>query len=61
MIDNACKMGVPRVIDSASITTSNVKTNTLFCSYIFNTKHGLKPLDDEVVEEEDDEGTVEER
>ena len=54
-------MGVPRVIDSASITTSNVKTNTLFCSYIFNTKHGLKPLDDEVVEVEDDEGTVEER
>jgi len=48
MIDNAVGMGVPRVIKSSHVVTNNVKVNTLFCSYIFNTKHGLIP--DEGVE-----------
>jgi len=67
VIDNACAIGTPRVIDASSLTKSNVKTNTLFCSYIFNTKHGLKPLDDECnfdmadLIDDDIEGSLEER
>ena len=67
MIDGSERMGVPRVIDSSSITGSNTKTNTLFCSYIFNTKHGLKPLDDDCnfdpadLLDDDIEGSLEER
>ena len=67
MIDNSENLGVPRVIEPAHITSSNVKVNTLFCSYIFNTKHGLKPLDEECnfdmadLLDDDIEGTIEER
>ena len=67
VIDNADGIGVPRVIGPDSITSSNIKTNTLFCSYIFNTKHGLKPLDDECnfdmadLIDDDIEGSLEER
>ena len=67
MIDNAEALGVPRVIEPSHITSSNIKVNTLFCSYIFNTKHGLKPLDDECnfdmadLIDDDIEGTMEER
>ena len=64
MIDNAEAIGVPRVIEAKHITSSNVKTNTLFCSYIFNTKHGLPPLVDVDLAaflDDDIEGTLEER
>lgn len=65
MIDNSGAIGVPRVIEPSHITSANVKSNTLFCSYIFNTKHGLKPLAGEVdpatFEDDDIEGTIEER
>jgi hypothetical protein len=65
-IDNSEAMGVPRVIESSHIVANNVKINTLFCSYIFNTKHGLKPLELEEVdpatfEDDDIEGSIEER
>ena len=67
VIDNASAIGTPRVIGPDSITKSNIKSNTLFCSYIFNTKHGLKPLDDECnfnmayLIDDDIEGSLEER
>jgi len=67
MIDNGDALGVPRVIEPAHIVSGNTKVNTLYCSYIFNTKHGLKPLDDECnfdmadLLDDDIEGTLEER
>ena len=66
MIDNSEAIGVPRVIGPSHITSASVKSNTLFCSYIFNTKHGLKPLEKSEVdpatfEDDDIEGTIEER
>jgi len=47
MIDQSKNIDVPTVVRQQDICGGNVKTNTLFCSYIFNTKHGLKPLDEE--------------
>lgn len=67
MIDNSENLGVPRVIEAKHIIGNNTKVNTLFCSYIFNTKHGLKPLDEEcnfdmaALLDDDIEGTLEER
>lgn len=65
IIDNGTAMGVPRVIEPSHIVNGNTKVNTLYCSYIFNTKHGLKPLEGEVdpatFEDDDIEGTIEER
>lgn len=67
MIDNADALGVPRICEAKHITSSNTKVNTLFCSYIFNTKHGLKPLDEECnfdpasLLDDDIEGSIEER
>jgi len=67
MIDNSEAMGVPRVIEPQHIISNNTKVNTLFCSYIFNTKHGLKPLDEECnfdmadLLDDDIEGSLEER
>lgn len=65
MIDNSGAIGVPRIIEPKHILTCNVKVNTIFLSYIFNTRHGLAPLGPEFnpVEElpEDPEGTREER
>jgi len=67
MIDNSEAIGVPRVVEPLHITSCNTKVNTLFCSYIFNTKHGLKPLDESCnfdpadLIDDDIEGTVEER
>jgi len=67
MIDNSEKIGVPRVCEKSHIVKGNTKVNTLFCSYIFNTKHGLKPLDEECnfdpagLIDDDVEGTKEER
>lgn len=46
MISQSNNLGVPQVARSAQIVKGNTKANTLFCSYIFNTKHGLKPLDE---------------
>ena len=44
MITNALAMGVPDVVNPKDITTGNVRVNTLFVSYIFNTRHGLEEL-----------------
>jgi hypothetical protein len=44
MINNSLALGVPDVVRPKDITTSNTKINTLFVSYIFNTKHGLEEL-----------------
>jgi len=67
MITNSEAIGVPRVIEPQHIIANNIKVNTLYCSYIFNTKHGLKPLDEECnfdmadLLDDDIEGTLEER
>jgi plastin-1 len=59
-------MGVPDVVRPRDITTGNTKVNTLFVSYIFNTKHGLEDLTKEEYEmagmvDDDVEGSKEER
>lgn len=46
LVDNALMIGVPNVITSYDILAANAKINTLFCSCIFNTKHGIKPISD---------------
>ncbi len=66
MIAGATKMGVPEVVRPKDIVSGNTKVNTLFCSYIFNTKHGLPdPTKDEFdpasILDDDIEGTIEER
>ena len=64
VIENGSKMGVPKVIAPINICSGNVKINTLYCSYIFNTKHGLKLPDDfdmAALMAFNDEGTLEER
>ena len=66
MITNALAMGVPDVVNPKDITTGNVRVNTLFVSYIFNTKHGLEELTQEEYEkvgliDDDIEGSREER
>jgi len=42
MIKNATAMGVPEVVRPEDIVSSNVKINTVYVSYIFNTRHGLQ-------------------
>jgi plastin-1 len=44
LVDNALIIGVPNVITSYDILAANAKINTLFCSCIFNTNHGIKPI-----------------
>merc|ERR1711935_398318 len=44
MITNSLAMGVPDVVEATHIVSGNTKVNTLFVSYIFNTKHGLEEL-----------------
>ena len=66
MITNALALGVPDVVNPRDITTGNVRVNTLFVSYIFNTKHGLEELTQEEYEkvgmiDDDIEGSREER
>uniref|UniRef100_A0A7S3FXQ5 Calponin-homology (CH) domain-containing protein n=1 Tax=Strombidium rassoulzadegani TaxID=1082188 RepID=A0A7S3FXQ5_9SPIT len=66
MISNSLALGVPDVVRPRDITTGNVKVNTLFVSYIFNTKHGLEDLTAEEYEaaamiDDDIEGSREER
>jgi hypothetical protein len=41
MINNALTIGVPSVVRPEDIVSGNVKLNTVFVSYIFNTRHGL--------------------
>lgn len=66
MIDNSSAIKVPRVAAGKDIVSANVKVNTLFCSYIFNTRHGLPPLkgdefDPAALLDDDIAGTIEER
>ena len=44
MIDNSKKIGVPELVTGQAFSLGNDKVNTLFVSYIFNTKHGLEEL-----------------
>lgn len=44
MIDNSKKIGVPELVTGQAFSMGNDKVNTLFVSYIFNTKHGLEEL-----------------
>lgn len=65
MITNSLALGVPDVVSPKHITTGNVKVNTLFVSYIFNTKHGLELTEEEYqaagMIDDDIEGSKEER
>jgi len=66
MISNSLAMGVPDVVEATHIVSGNTKVNTLFVSYIFNTKHGLEELTAEEYEaagmiDDDIEGAKEER
>lgn len=66
MINNALALGVPDVVRPQDICAGNTKVNTLFVSYIFNTKHGLEDLTAEEYEaagliDDDIEGSKEER
>jgi len=66
MITNSLAMGVPDVVEPTHIVSGNTKVNTLFVSYIFNTKHGLEELTAEEYEaagmiDDDIEGAKEER
>ena len=69
MIKNSLAMGVAEVVTPQDIVSANVKLNTVFVSYIFNTKHGLEELNEQEMEEyekvklewDDIEGTSEER
>jgi plastin-1 len=66
MIQNANNMGVPEVVRPQDIVSSNVKLNTVYVSFIFNTRHGLEELTAEEYEKcklmlDDIEGTKEER
>jgi len=66
MIANSQAMGVPDVVEPTHIVSGNSKVNTLFVSYIFNTKHGLEELTAEEYEaagmiDDDIEGAKEER
>lgn len=44
MIGNSQKIGVPDITNGAAFSQGNEKVNTLFISYVFNTKHGLEEL-----------------
>ena len=44
MIMNSGKIGVPEITNGAAFSQGNEKVNTLFISYVFNTKHGLEEL-----------------
>lgn len=66
MINNSLAMGVPQLVGPKDITQANLKINTLFVAYIFNTKHGLEELTEEeyaaaAMLDDDIEGNKEER
>lgn len=44
MIGNSAKIGVPEITNGSAFSQGNEKVNTLFISYVFNTKHGLEEL-----------------
>lgn len=44
MIGNSAKIGVPDLTNGAAFSQGNDKVNTLFISYVFNTRHGLEEL-----------------
>lgn len=44
MMVNSKKIGVPEITSGSAFSKGNVKVNTLFISYVFNTKHGLEEL-----------------
>jgi len=44
MIENSRALGVPEIMKPDDLLLANVKINTLFVAYIFNTKHGLEEL-----------------
>jgi hypothetical protein len=47
ILDNSVKLGVPKLMRPSDLKSSNSKLNTIFASYIFNTKHGLESLTEE--------------
>lgn len=66
MIDNSKKIGVPEITSGKAFAKGNDKVNTLFISYVFNTKHGLEELTKEEYEavgliDDDIEASKEER
>lgn len=66
MIANSIALGTPDVVLPHHIVSGNQKVNTLFVSYIFNTKHGLQELTKEEYDaaafvDDDVEGSREER
>ena len=66
MIANSEKIGVPHLLEGAAFVQGNEKINTLFVSYVFNTKHGLEELTKEEYDavgliDDDIEGSKEER
>lgn len=66
MIENSKKIGVPELVTGQAFSMGNEKVNTLFVSYIFNTKHGLEELTKEEYDavgliDDDIEGSKEER
>lgn len=66
MIDNSKKIGVPEIVNGKAFSQGNEKVNTLFISYVFNTKHGLEELTKEEYEavgliDDDIEASKEER
>lgn len=65
MIANSRALGVPELVRPRDIISGNDKINTLFVSYIFNTKHGLIMSEEEYAAagmiDDDIEGAKEER
>lgn len=66
MITNSMALGVPDLVRAEDFVKGNVKVNTLFVAYIFNTKHGLEDLTEEeyaaaAMIDDDVEGSREER
>lgn len=48
MIANGSALGVPEILTPHDLMTNNVKINTLYVAQIFNTRHGLDDLDEEI-------------
>lgn len=68
LMNNSKAMGVPEVVVAEDWIKGNKKVNTIYVAEVFNTKHGLAPLEKEQLEElekcgigEDQEGAREER
>lgn len=64
LMDNSKAMGVPEVCTPGDWTKGNTKVNTIYVAEVFNTKHGLEPLNQEDLEKcgiDDQEGAREER